>query len=422
MNIRNIAHAEEVLLAYVPAVRAFTGKNITLARVAPLMSALGNPQDKLKVIHVAGTSGKTSTCYYIASLLQTTGMQVGLTVSPHIDKVTERIQLNGKPIADDLFCQYLGECIDIIAGFDVQPSYFELLMALSYWIFHKEGVDYAVIETGMGGLHDGSNVVTRADKVCVLTDIGYDHMHILGDTISKIAAQKAGIIHPKNTVFMYAQHHDVMTAVRKQVELTDANLHIASEASDVQLAEHDLPSFQLRNFSLARQAVRYVCDRDAITVPESSALHSAANTYIPARMDTVHIGDKTLVMDGAHNGQKMATFVSSFSKQYPDRKATILLSLKEGKEYADVLHELLPIVDKLIVTTFATTQDLPSKAMDPYKLAQEALAKGIATTVITSNKDAYTALVAESSNLLVITGSFYLIGQIRKSQGIQHIY
>lgn len=422
MKISNLTQAEKVLLAYVPAVKAFTGKNITLARVAPLMRALGSPQDKLKVIHIAGTSGKTSTSYYVAALLLATGSSVGLTVSPHIDKVTERIQLNGRPINEDLFCRYLGECIDIVATLDVQPSYFELLMALSYWIFYKEGVDYAVIETGMGGLEDGSNVATRADKVCILTDIGLDHMHILGDTIAKIAAQKAGIIHLKNTVFMYAQDHDVMTAVRKQIERTDADLHIARQQSEVLQIVQDLPYFQQRNFSLASQAVRYVCMRDSLTLPGAAALQNASHTYIPARMDTIRVGDKVLIMDGAHNGQKMATFVASFSKQHSGKKAAVLLSLKEGKEYAEVLDELVPITDTLIVTTFATTQDLPSKAMDPHKLANEARARGITTEVVTDNKKAYDLLLSQANEVLVITGSFYMIGQIRKNQGIGHIY
>jgi len=343
-------------------------------------------------------------------------------VSPHIDKVTERIQLNGRPIDDDLFCHYLGECIDIVATLSVQPSYFELLMALSYWIFYKEGVDYAVIETGMGGLEDGSNVVTRADKVCIITDIGFDHMHILGDTIAKIAAQKAGIIHPKNTVFMYAQNHDVMSVVRKQIEHTNADLHIADKISDVQQAVRDLPYFQQRNFGLAYQAVCYVCTRDVLTIPGVAALLAAANTYVPARMEKVNVGNKILVMDGAHNGQKMATFVASFSKQYPGKKAAVLLSLKEGKEYKEVLDELLPITGTLIVTTFATTQDLPSKAMDPHKLVNEARIRGIAARAIVDSKEAYNALLAEANEMLVITGSFYMIGQIRKNQGIEHTY
>ena len=142
------------------------------------MEYLGNPQDKVQVIHVAGTSGKTSTCYYIAALLHGAGYKVGHTVSPHVDEINERVQINLEPLPETQFCEALSEFSDLVAGFDQQLSYFEVMVALAYWYFAKVGVDYAVIEVGLGGRIDGTNVVTRGDKISVITNIGFDHTKI----------------------------------------------------------------------------------------------------------------------------------------------------------------------------------------------------------------------------------------------------
>ncbi|MEI7632371.1 MAG: Mur ligase family protein [bacterium] len=423
MIINSINDAEKVLLKYVPAVKAFTGKDITIERIKPILSKLDNPQDKIKIVHIAGTSGKTSTSYYIADLLQKSGMSVGLTVSPHIDKVTERIQLNGKPIKDELFCTYLAECIDKIKDLPVQPSYFELLIALAFWVFYKEGVDYAVIETGMGGLHDSSNVTTRADKVCVITDIGFDHMHILGDTISKISYQKAGIIQVKNTVFMYEQSKEVMQVIQDKVKAVDAKLFTVNNLDMLDLNLNHLADFQKRNFILAYKTVSYILQLQSSFILQKADVITSSHTYIPARMDVFNIKDKVLIMDGAHNGQKSHNFVKSFKNMFPNQKATVMIALKDGKEYAEVLKELKDITSSLIVTKFNTSQDLPAHSIDPTIIRDSAIKMGYASvSVIDDNKLAYNELLSKKDDLLVITGSFYLLSQVRKNQQLQHAY
>lgn len=420
MHIRTIVEAEKVLLRYVPAVKDL-GKNLSVARVIPVMERLGDPQKKLKVVHIAGTSGKTSTCYYIASLLHVAGKKVGLTVSPHIDTITERIQINGKPISEELFCKYLEECIALINDLPEQPSYFELLVALAYWIFYREGVDYAIIETGMGGLHDTTNVATNKDKVCVITDIGFDHMHILGSTIAEIAAQKAGIIQRDNAIFMYQQSHDVMHAVRDRCELYDAELYAIQSNSKGPV---QLPEFQKRNWSLAKSVYDYIAKRDNFaTHLTDKELAEASSTYIPARMDIINVASKTVVMDGAHNAQKCESFVSSFKGIFKRKKATVVLALKDGKEFNEVLDVLKPIVNELIITTFDTSQDLPAVSMPTEKLAAAAKAKGYQHVhSISSNNDALQAALLGANELVVVTGSFYLIAQLRKSRQLQHTY
>ena len=334
MTIRTIAEAETALMPYVPLVAQLTGQNTTLERVWPLMELLGNPQDHLRVVHIAGTSGKTSTAYYLSALLAAAGQKVGLTVSPHVDSVTERVQINGQPLPEAEFCRELGDFLDIAQKLDQPPSYFELLYAFALWIFSKRGVDYAVVETGMGGLHDATNVTTRADKLCVITDIGFDHTHILGATLPDIAAQKIGIVHEQNQVLMYEQAEEVMEVVRQWISQHHASLELVNERAEEQACHDDLitmADYQRRNWLLAHKTYEYLVKRDSLRQLTRQALQKTQALQVPARMDIRQVSGKTLVMDGAHNAQKMAAFVGSFQHLYPGVKPAILWGSKRAK-------------------------------------------------------------------------------------------
>ncbi len=419
MKIKSLQEANQVLQRYVPNVATFTGDNMSLERMWPLLEILGNPQDKLKVIHIAGTSGKTSTSYYIASILRNAGQKVGLTVSPHIDSVTERVQINGLPLEDRLFCEYLEEFIDIVEVNNLSPSYFELLIAFVYWVFSIEKVDYAVIETGMGGLLDGTNVASREDKVCVITDIGFDHMHILGDTLSKIARQKAGIIHKNNIVFTYVQSDEIMNEIETRVTQKSAILHTTyldtqseSESKIATFSQlEELPLFQRKNWLLAENVCKFIAKRDNLTLK----VIDPNLIKIPARMDVVDLEDGSkIIMDGAHNYQKMKSFVESYEVKFPNQKATIMLSLKKGKEYIEVIDALEPIVEEFVITTFNTSQDLPAVSQSPVVISEYCKKLGIKSEVIINNRDATELLLKSKSKVKIITGSFYLIGQTRE--------
>ncbi|HEX7633472.1 MAG TPA: Mur ligase family protein [Candidatus Saccharimonadales bacterium] len=422
MRIRNIEEANAVLLPYVPLVAELTGKDVTLERIRPFMALLGNPQDRLKVVHIAGTSGKTSTAYYMAALLRATGASVGLAVSPHIDSIRERAQVNGELLPEAAFCEHLGVFMDLVKQSPESPTYFELLYAFAPWLFDRLGLDYAVIETGMGGLHDATNVASRADKVCIITDIGYDHMHILGNTLAKIAAQKAGIIHQGNTVFTFEQDKEIMDVIKSEAASKKAALH--SIAANPELFEQadfgaDMTEYQKRNWLLAQKTTDYIINRDRLQHLTRQVLHKTQATKIPARMDEVQVGDKKLIMDGAHNAQKMVAFVDSLRLRYPGAHPALLVSLKTGKDYEQVVPLLAQWPSQIIVTTFETTQDLPVKSMNPDVLAEafrQAGAKHV--TSIADQHEAYQALLAQPEKLCVIAGSFYLLSQLRNNEHI----
>jgi dihydrofolate synthase/folylpolyglutamate synthase len=341
MKIRTMADVEIALQPYLEVASTTIGADIKLDRTEALLAHIGNPHQKLRIVHIAGTSGKTSTAYYIAALLRAAGAKVGHTVSPHVDILAERVQINGTPLSEAIFCEYFAEYLQLIEDVPNTPSWFECIIGLSYWVFAKEGVEYAVVETGLGGLHDSTNVAARSDKLCVLTDIGYDHMNILGSTLEKIAYQKAGIIHDRNTAIMYDQAPEVMHIVRYWVsQQEDAELLTFEQTRLEQAYGTDfadtLPEFQKRNWLLAYAAYLWLVKRDDLKPVDRDALLRTQETYVPGRMDRKKIGDKTIVFDGAHNGQKMHAFVESFCSLYSGRKVPLLLALKEGKEIADM--------------------------------------------------------------------------------------
>ncbi len=423
MIIQNIQEAHRALQPYVPLVAQLTGKDTTLDRIVPLMEMLGNPQNNLKIVHIAGTSGKTSTAYYMAALLQAAGRKVGLTVSPHIDSVTERVQINGSPISDADFCEQLGIFLDIVQKLAEQPSYFELLYAFAIWAFANQKVDYAVIETGLGGLYDATNVAARADKVCIITDIGFDHVKILGNTLEAITIQKIGIVHAYNPVFMYQQAPEVMKVAKKWTDDHQAPLVTISqegEATTEQQSIMPMPDYQKRNWLLARRTYKYIKGRDGLPELSAAALEATQRLQVPARMDVKQVGQKTLVMDGAHNLQKMTAFVGSFKHRYPDIKPAVLVAFKEGKEYELVVPLLAKLASSIIVTTIQTSQDLPTRAVDTDVLSKAFTdySEQLSVEVVADSHEAYQSLLSSECSTLIITGSFYLLAQIRNNERI----
>ena len=419
MTIRTIQEANAALRPYVPLVAQLTGKDTTLRRIQPLMKLLGNPQDKLRIVHVAGTSGKTSTAYYLSALLVASGKTVGLTVSPHVDSVTERIQINNKPLSEAVFCRELTEFLAIIQKASEPPSYFELLYAFSLWIFVRHNVDYAVVETGMGGLFDATNVASRPDKICIITDIGLDHTHILGTTLPEIATQKIGIVHDHNVVFTYAQNDEVMTVFADWTNKHHAKLYSATQMAEKQASGLDfsgIPKYQERNCLLAYKVYRHLVEQDNLRSLTSKVLRQTLHTYIPARMEVRTLEGKTIIMDGAHNTQKMSAFVDSFRGLYPTVKPAIVIALKHDKDYQDVVDLLSTLAARIITTTFESTQDLPVHSMDPVVLAK-AFNGRVPTQVIPDSSDALRALLQAPESVGIITGSFYLLSEIRNNMG-----
>jgi dihydrofolate synthase/folylpolyglutamate synthase len=412
--LRNFNEAREVLARYVPPPGSLH-KAYTLDRMRELMDKLGNPQDQYKVIHVAGTSGKTSTCYYMAGLLQAAGQKVGLTVSPHIDEVNERVQINLKPLPEKDFCKGLSEFLGVVEQTSIEPTYFELLVAFAYWEFARRKVDYAVVEVGMGGLLDGTNVFTRRDKICVITDIGLDHVHVLGKTLPEIAAQKAGIILPDNPLFTYRAPSKVRDVIRQIAAQKYADLEEISQPPRDKLPG-DLPPFQQRNWYLAYEVYTYLIGRDGLPVLSKEQLEATTRTYIPARMEIIKFKSKTVVLDGAHNCQKMQMLADSLKATFPDTEIATLLSVVKDQDFKE-RTDMAPITalsNHIIVTGFAGQQDFPKVSVASHDVAAHLHTLGFNNvTVVEKPETAFRQLLKRPEPVLLVTGSFYLMNHIR---------
>ncbi len=412
MKIARFAGVNKFLRARVPTMRGF----YTLERMNKLMSLLGNPQNNLKVIHVAGTAGKTSTCYYISKMLELSNKKVGLSVSPHILEVNERLQINNQPMEEAKFCELFTEFLQINGVLDLDPTYFELLVAFVYWAFERESVDYAVMEVGLGGLLDGTNVVDRKDKVCVISTIDYDHTHILGESLGEIAFQKAGIITPGNEVFSAVQQPEAMQTIEKVAQEKHATLHVLKK-SEIDKVKFDIPLFQKRNWALAHKVCTFVAERDKLKPLGPKLLEQSTKIEIPGRMQIMKKGAQTYILDGAHNPAKFEMLVKSLQEKFPKQKMSVIFGSTKSKlehvpKYAKTLE---PIASSFILTTFQPNQDLPHEVIHPAQLAKELGNNGeIQVVLTTSPEEALEAARKSSSKVVLVTGSLYLLGPITK--------
>jgi dihydrofolate synthase/folylpolyglutamate synthase len=410
--IRNFDEARKAL-RYFYGATGLTGP-YTLDRMQALMQHLDNPQDTMRILHVAGTSGKTSTAYYGTTLLEADGTDVGLTVSPHVDEVNERIQINHVPLPEAVFCEELDTFLGIVKAGGLRPSYFEFMIAFAFWEFAKRKVAYAVVEVGLGGLLDATNVITRADKVCIITDIGLDHTNVLGNTLGEISTQKAGIIQSLNHVFMYTQSEEVMAPVRARCESCDATLHLVAPYS-IQ-ASKELPLFQQRNLYLAEQAVNYMLTRDSGKTLTPTQIQRAEAVVVPARMEILKVAGKTVIVDGSHNGQKIGALAESIRAKFPGQSIAALVGFIQDvdERWQRGVSALSELTDHLIVTAFTVEQDVPKNSMDPERIVQYCQSIGYqAVEIETDPKAALTKLLACPEPIVLVTGSFYLLNHIR---------
>ncbi len=383
-----------------------------LEHMQALMQKLGDPQEKFKSIHVAGTSGKTSTSYYIAEMLRLANKKVGLTVSPHVDSINERVQINGQPLTKTEFLKQLNSFVEVPVVKNASLSYFGALLALAFWVFAEKKLDYGVIEVGLGGRLDASNVIKNPNKICVITDIGLDHTKVLGGTLTKIAAEKAGIIQPGNHVFVAKQAPEIMEVFARVAYKQGAAMHVLPNEKIAQTPDY-LSPFQKRNWALARSVFEFVTMRDRL--PHVN-LEPTAKLQIPARMEEFKVNQKIIITDGSHNAQKIGALVAGLQQAYPGKKFAVMVSFVSDKDVtlSESLKELHKISDCIIATTFDAQQDAIRTPIDAQKIVDAAKQIGFKNVISESNPElAFKILQQQSEEYLLVTGSFFLLGHVR---------
>jgi len=388
-----------------------TESHYSLDRIVKLLAYLGDPQEQFRTIHIAGTSGKTSTSYFIRSLLEQSGKKTGLTVSPHITGINERVQISGEPLTEKKFVAYLEEFLDLVDESRVTPTYFELLAAFAYWVFAKEHVDYVVVETGLGGRLDATNTIERDDKVCVITQIGLDHTHILGDTTQKIATEKAGIIRHNNQAFVAFQDEDIVAIFRERAEHMNAKLEVINP--DDSLLPASLPSFNTSNISLAHAATRYIANRDGFVLTMNPTLQAP-----PGRFEVFNVRGKTVVLDGAHNPQKFAALMKSLTeRRLVPAHFVVAFKSSPGKDISNSLQHLLPFASSFTLTSFDMGMDQKILKSVPAGTIAEILRTltPTSTYIVNDAKQALERALRDDSLLpIIVTGSLYLVAELRQ--------
>ena len=397
-----------------------------LSRIRELLRRLGDPQRDLKFIHVAGTNGKGSVCACLASVLEAAGYRVGLNTSPHLERFHERIRVNGEEISGE----DLGAAIERIrpAAGDMpeHPTEFELIIAAAFLHFLERRCDIVVLETGLGGALDASNVI-GTPELAVLTAMGMDHAAILGPTLRDIAAAKAGIIKPGGTVVSRGGCPEADEVFRQAcrergASLTELDLsRLAVRRLGLEGTVFDftpwenltLPlagAYQPENAALALTALELLREK-GWRVPEEAVRRGLAAVRWPGRFEVLG-KDPVFLLDGAHNAHGMRAAVESLKALFPGKRWTFLLGIMADKDAGEMLDLLAPLAGQV----FVLRPDSP-RAMDPAELCGALAKRGVPARPCASVKEGIRAALpaAGKEGAVCALGSLYLCGEVRSA-------
>lgn len=395
-----------------------------LSRMRQLLAALGQPQSSLRFIHVAGTNGKGSTCAMLASILQQAGYCVGLHTSPHLVHFEERIQVNGEMIPGETLAALVEQVRPAADAMAEHPTEFELITALAMLYFQARGCDIVVLETGLGGELDATNVIDTPE-LAVLTAMGLDHASLLGHTLSEVASAKAGIIKSGGTVVSYGgcdAADDVFrrTCQEKNASLTTADFRRIHQPVGKLTGTHFtcapygelflplLGDYQTKNALLAITAVEALREQ-GWRISDDALRAGLAATRWPGRLELLRPCDPAVLLDGAHNPHGMRATVASLQKLLPGQKVVLVLGIMADKDVAAMLDLLCPITREV----FTLTPDSP-RAMTAQDLAVQVQQRGIPAHPCSAPADALrrAAASAGTGGTVCVLGSLYLAGEV----------
>lgn len=399
-----------------------------LTRIEALLKLLGNPEKELSMLHIAGTNGKGSTVAFTRGILEQLGLTVATFTSPFIETFGERMAINGHPIPDEKLIKYVEQLKPLVEEMDKDErlagiTEFEIITALAFRYFADEHVDVALIEVGLGGLLDSTNVIQPV--ATAITTIGMDHMDILGDTLEKIAAQKAGIIKPYTPLVTGKIADEALAVIAETAQTNQAKHYQYSIDYQVEILENErfnykddeihllnlekslLGLHQIDNAALAVKLTMVYAHKIGLSLSEEAIRVGLRRTFWPARMEEVSQAPLTL-LDGAHNVHAMQRLLENLKNEFSGRKITILFSALVTKDITEMI-KMMQTVDnsKLILTTF----DYP-KAL---KLEDFAYLEKENVTLAEDWKSTYAALKENlhKDDVLLMTGSLYFMSQIR---------
>ena len=415
---------------YIETIPKFTVKHPP-EHTRELLSRLGNPQDGIKIIHVAGTNGKGSVCAYLNAMLLAGGKKTGLFTSPHLVRINERFQINGEDVSDEQFLDAFLKVEKAAKEYEAEgeghPSYFETLFLMGMLIFKEAGVEYLVMETGLGGRLDATNVVEKP-LACIITSISRDHTEYLGDTLEAIAGEKAGIIKagvpviydasqpgPASVIAAKAKEmgspawpmepsfYEMKTQSREGITFTFA--YPGGEKAE--LAIPYVAKYQMMNASLAFYTMHIL--QDVHDIPKNVLAEGLSKIKWPCRMEMAAPG---VIIDGAHNEDGIAQFVSTAGYFAKENEITILFTAVADKHY----HEMIGEICEGIHPSHVVATQIDGSRVVPAEVLAEDFRKAGCTDVCAEPEigAAYEkALEKKGSGMLFCVGSLYLAGELK---------
>lgn len=410
------------------------GINPGLGRMEYILARLGNPHLDLKVIHIAGTNGKGSTAAFTATVLQEAGYRTGLYTSPYLESFTNRMAVDGTDVAEEMLVSLVKKVKPVVDEASTipgmgSPTEFEVVTALAFAYFAETGVNYLVLEVGLGGRLDATNVILKP-LVSIITNISLEHVEILGDTVSKIAREKAGIIKTGSPVLTASQDIVAQEVFRQTARAKKVPLYILGEDFLYATGQKDLTgqyfNYTGKNRTLKDLFVPLLGEHQVInaatalaglelagvSLTEDSIRNGLQKTFWPGRLEILQ-KNPLVVIDAAHNPAGIKYLRKTLEEIFPPTKLVMVLGILDDKPAREVLEEIIPVTSQLIVTTAIH----PTRAAKPQKIAAEAalltdkpitISEKLKQAIITG----YNLLSPE--DVLCITGSFYTISKARR--------
>ena len=412
-------------LEYIHAV-SWKGSVPGLSRISELLTLIGSPEKKMKYIHIVGTNGKGSTASMLASVLSQAGCRTGLYTSPFIVSFNERMQINGEMISDEELAEITGFIKPYAESMEDKPTEFELITAIAFEYFYRNRCDIVILEAGMGGEFDATNVIP-APEVAVITNIGLDHTEFLGDTLEKIAATKSGVIKPGCDCVFYPSSVEAEGAVRARCDSVGVPMFKADfdsarilratlEGQVFDLGKYKelelslLGAHQIRNCAVALRVIERLTAR-GYRISEEDVRQGLKNTVWQGRFEILS-RDPLFIVDGGHNSQCIEALAANIRDYLPDTKLTVLTGVLADKDYREMYDIIAPYAERFVLVTPPSP-----RALDAAELADILSVYDRDITVcdgVESGVKTALSLAGTHSPVLAF-GSLYMIGDIKRA-------
>lgn len=419
----------EQALSYIESIEKF-GIDLGLDRMRELLRRLGDPQNRLRYVHVAGTNGKGSTVAFISNILMAAGYKTGIYISPSLDRFTKRIQVDGREIDKDVLAELTQKVKDAADSMQQDgmsvPTEFEQVNAIAFLYYEHEKCDFVVLEVGLGGRMDSTNVI-NCPEVAVIASISFDHMQYLGNTLPEIAGEKAGIMKEGGDVVVYDQAPEVMEVFRNVAMERGCRLHVSGKPASDKAIRYDLTGqyfeyeskayhisllgdYQVRNASLAITAANILQNKGYDRITDDAIRQGLANTKWEGRFELLQDNPKVIV-DGAHNPDGIRVLCSSLKRLFPDKKIIFIAGVLADKDYKSMMEMVAPLGKVFHTITPPNNRALPAK-----DLADTFRSFGSEAVSHDSVEEALDSALKEAAedDVICAFGSLYYIGQIRK--------